>query len=180
MIRWTWANTRKTPKEAQTIIEEWSEWEEGTKWCKWLPACVIIAVSKIYPTIPEERWGWWSDYDLDIGLDDLDISGHSLVEVVNIFHEALKLCYCGNEVVKQMVVNRNWSGRCTYLCNLTPIDIVLHPFGACNALDWYNTHNNAAEEAWYSMLIKCSCKVGCNQSNFNPQPPTPATNSCGI
>ena len=27
--------------------------------------------------------------------------------------------------------------HCTHLCDLTPIDMVLHPFRPCNALDFY-------------------------------------------
>ena len=178
MMRWTWANTGKTLKKAQTIMEEWSEWEEGTKWCKWLPACVIIAVFQDLSGHPGGTLGMMS------GLWSWYLTRRS-------WYLRAQPCRGGQYLPGSFEVillwgmrwwNKwlCWSGRCTYLCNLTPIDIVLHPFGACNALDWYNTHNNAAEEAWYSMLIKCSCKVGCNQSNFNHHHPPPATNSSRI
>ena len=42
------------------------------------------------------------------------------------------------KMLKQMVVSWSWSGALhRHLCDLTPIDMVLHPFRPCNALDFY-------------------------------------------
>ena len=41
-------------------------------------------------------------------------------------------------MLKQMIVSWSWSGALhRHLCDLTPIDMVLHPFRPCNALDFY-------------------------------------------
>ena len=42
------------------------------------------------------------------------------------------------KMLKQMIVSWSWSGALhRHLCDLTPIDMVLHPFRPCNALDFY-------------------------------------------
>ena len=183
MIRWTWANTRKTPKEAQTIIEEWSEWEEGTKWCKWLPACVIIAVFQDLSDHPGGTLGMMS------GL-------WSWYRTRRSWYLRAQPCRGGQYLPRGFEVVLLWGMRWwnKWLWIATdlggaPTYVILHPLISCYThsgpvTPLIGTIHTTMLRRKHGTVCWSNASARLDAINLtlttNPQPPTTATNSSGI
>ena len=141
--------------------------------------------SKIYPTIPEERCGWWSDYGLDIWLEDLDISGYSLVDLWG-----GQYLPWGFEVV--LLWGMRWWNKWLWIATDlggAPTYVILHPLISCYThsgpvTPLIGTIHTTMLRRKHGTVCWSNAAARLDAINLtlttNPQPPTTATNSSRI